>query len=262
MLMRRLGVLPPTLLLAACAAPQPAVPLVILPGLEKTVEATPAPAPPPAAPAPPAPATRPPAESRPVPAAGPPQAAVGTTSRAPVPLFPTPDGRLAYLGGRLSFDLPRGWKAPVEAPGGAALVDGDGRSGAGAAFHPQGSPDWRDPADFRRSLRAQGSVEDSPLLETVTVGRWYGTRRRWTTHRYKGPRLTLGKDAEVLLTETLLVPDVDGIFVFWFRAPKEEFAARRPGFAELLKSLRLPPPGPDVWRPTPKERRLAVPAAD
>lgn len=247
------------LLLAACAAPEPAIPLVILPGLEKTVEAAPAPAPGPA-PLPATPASPPPAP--PAPATGPPQAAVDRTSRAPVPLFPTPDGRLATLGGRFSFDLPRGWKAPVEAPGGAALVDGDGRAGAGAAFHPQGTPEWRDAADFRRSLRAQGSVEDSPLLETVTLGRWYGTRRRWTTHRYKGPRLTLGKEAEVLLTETLLIPDADGIYVFWFRAPKEEFAARRAGFAELLKSLRLPPPGPDAWRPTAKERRLAVPAWD
>lgn len=256
--MRRLAAA--ALLASACAAPPPSIPIVILPGLEKRVDpASPAPAAPPPlegplpvpeaeAPPPPAPPTQP--------------AAVERTTRAPVPLYPTPDGRLAYLGGRVSFDLPRGWKAPVEAPGGTALVDGDGRSGAGVSFFKEGEPGWESPADYKRRLRSWGSVEDSPLFKTVTVGGRYGTRRRWTTHRYKGPWLKLGRDSEVFLTETLLIPDLEGIYVVWFRAPKEEFAERRGGYAELLKSLRLPPAGPDAWRPTPKERRLAVPAWD
>ena len=208
----------------------------LLPGLEKTaVQAVgaPAPAPPP-----------------------------DPTGRAPLDLYPTPDGRLAHLSGRLSFDLPRGWKAPVEAPGGATLIDADGKSGAGLAFHPEGSPDWLEPAEFKRRLRTYGSLEDSPVFETVTVGPRFGTRRRWTTHFYKGSKKTLGKDEQVLLTETILVPDLEGIYVFWFRAPKAEFAARRAGFAELLRGLRLPPPGPDAWRPPIKERRAAVPVWD
>lgn len=221
-------------LLAACAAPKPAIPLIILPGLEKRVDPV-----------------------------LPPQASIlDPTERAPAPLFPTPDGRLVTFGGRLSVDLPRGWKAPVEAPGGVALVDGEGRAGAGAAFHPEGSPEWEDPADFKRRLRTLGAVEDSPLFEPVTLGGRYGVRRRWTTHKYKGPWTKLGGDAEVFLTETILVPDQAGIYVLWFRAPKGEFVPRRAGFAELLRSLRLSPPGPDAWRPSAKERRLAVPAWD
>lgn len=179
-----------------------------------------------------------------------------------MPLFPTPEGRLAYLGGRFSFETPNGWKFPVEGPGGAVIVDAAGRAGAGVAFHPEGSPDWEDPAEFKRRLRSLGTTEDSPLFETVTLGGRYGTRRRWTTHRYKGSWMKLGADSEVLLTETILVPDLEGIYVLWFRAPKKEFAARRAGFVELLGGLKLPPPGPDAWRPTPKERRLAVPASD
>lgn len=107
-----------------------------------------------------------------------------------------------------------------------------------------------------------GTTEDSPLFETVTLSGRFGTRRRWTTHRYKGSWKKLGADSEVLLTETILVPDLEGIYVLWFRAPKKEFAARRAGFVELLGGLKLPPPGPDAWRPTTKERRLAVPASD
>lgn len=210
----------------------------------------------------------------PQPAAPPPQPApvpqplpalpspLAQAERSPLPLYPTPDGRLAYLGGRFSFEVPRGWKAPIEAPGGAVLVDGDGRAGVGAAFHPEGSPDWEDPADFKHRLRSLGELEDSPLLETVVVGGRFGTRRRWTTTRYKGPWHKLGEKAETLLTETILVPDLEGIYVVWFRAPKAEFAARRAGFVELLKSLRLPAAGPDAWRPTAKERRLAVQAWD
>lgn len=105
-------------------------------------------------------------------------------------------------------------------------------------------------------------MEDSPLFETVTLGKRYGVRRRWTTHRYKGKWNKLGADADVLLTETMMFPDLEGIYVFWFRAPKAEFAERRAGFSELLRGLALPPAGPDAWRPNPRERRQAVPAAD
>ncbi|TBR23250.1 hypothetical protein EPO15_06325, partial [bacterium] len=132
--------------------------------------------------------------------------------RLSLPLYPTPEGTLAYLGGRFTFDMPHGWKYPLEAPGGAVLVDADGRAGAGAAFHAAGSADWEDPADFKHRLRSLGGLEDSPLLETVVVGGRFGSRRRWTTHRYKGPWTKLGAEPEVLLTETLLVPDLEGIY--------------------------------------------------
>lgn len=225
------------LLCGGCRTPPPAIPTVILPGLERRVE--------PAASG--TAAAHTPAEP---------------TDREPLPLYPTPEGRLAALGGRFSFELPRGWKAPVEAAGGAALVDGAGRAGAGVSFYAEGEPGWESPADFKRRLRSWGSVEDSPLFETVKVGDRYGTRRRWTLHRYKGAWTKLGQEADVMLTETVLVPDLEGIYVLWFRAPKAEFAERRAGFAELLRSLRLPPAGPDAWRPTPKERRSAVLAWD
>lgn len=222
------------LVLSACAEPKPAIPLVILPGLEKRVD----------------------------PVVAPTASVIDPTERAPLPLYPTPAGRLAHLGGRLYFELPRGWKAPVEAPGGAALVDSEGRAGAGVAFHPEGSPEWEEPGEFKRRLRTLGSVEDSPLFETITLDGRYGVRRRWTTHRYKGPSTKLGAEGDVFLTETIMVPDLEGLYVLWFRAPKAEFKARRAGFSELLRTVQLSPPTPDAWRPNAKDRRSAVPAAD
>lgn len=140
------------------------------------------------------------------------------------------------------------------------IVDGDGRSAATAAFHPIGSPEWDEPDDYRRRLRSHGSVEDPATLETVTLSGRFGTRRRWTTHRYKGSWKRLGEKDEVLYNEAILIPDPGGIYVLSFKALKTEFPARRAGFAELLKSVRLPKPDGEPWLPDPKSRRLAVPA--
>lgn len=183
-------------------------------------------------------------------------------ARRPLPLVPTADGRFAVALERLYFELPSGWKAPVEAPGGALALDGDGLGAASLAFHPEGSERWSEPADVRRRLRSNGSIEDGGLLQTVTLSGRYGTRRRWTTHRYKGKWSRLGAAEEVVYTETILVPDPEGIYLLSFQAPKKEFDRRRAGFAELLRSVRLPKPRGDAWLPDLKSRRLAVPAGD
>ena len=186
--------------------------------------------------------------------------AQGPPAPIPVTLIPTPEGRFAVISERFYFELPKGWKTPVAASGGATLIDGEGRAGATVAFHPSGSPEWSPPEDFRRRLRSQGSVEDSPELETVTLAGRFATRRRWTTYRYKGK--LLGSSKEVLYSETLLIPDPEGVYLISFRATKAEFKARRAGFSELLRSMRLPKAnGPD-WQPDIRSRRLALPAAD
>lgn len=257
---RRAPLLWTALVLAGCSPKQPPLPSVILPGLDRRVEAvqnstTTASAPPTPALTPvPLSTTQPRPDWVDLP---PPQ---GPPAPIPVTLVPTPEGRFAVLSERFYFELPRGWKPPVTAPGGATLIDGEGRAGATVAFHQEGSADWSPADEVRRRLRSQGSVEDPPDLETVTLSGRFAIRRRWTTHRYKGK--LLGTKEEVLYSETLLVPDPEGIYLISFRAAKAEFKARRAGFSELLKSLRLPKAHGPLWQPDVKSRRLALPAAD
>ncbi|MBI3298807.1 MAG: hypothetical protein HYZ75_11620 [Elusimicrobia bacterium] len=263
MTLRSLALAAAALATAACATPPPPIPAVILPGLERRVE----PAKNPAAPAAPAPAplaleVSTAAVRLPTWSTAPPPEPPGPAPRPPAPIVPTPGGRFAYLSDRLYFELPRGWKAPVTAPGGATIVDGAGRSAATAAYHPEGSPAYDDPEAYRARLRSQGSIEDSAHLETVTLSGRFGTRRRWTTHRYKGSWHKLGEKEEVLYTEAILIPDPKGIYIFSFKALKTEFSARRAGFAELLRSVRLPRPDGPMPLPDPKSRRLAVAAWD
>lgn len=246
--------------LGGCTPKSQPLPSVILPGLERRVEAVKNSTMTAAVEAspPPVPVPFSSSQERPDWAALPPPQ--GPPAPIPVTLIPTPEGRFAVVSERFYFELPKGWKAPVAAPGGATLVDGEGRSGATVAFYPEGSAEWSPPEDFRRRLRSQGSIEDSLELETVTLAGRFATRRRWTTYRYKGK--LLGTKKEVLYSETLLIPDPDGVYLISFRAMKAEFKARRAGFAELLKSIRLPKPNGPAWQPDVKSRRLALPASD
>ena len=65
------------------------------------------------------------------------------------------------------------------------------------------------------------------------------------TTKYRYARGTLvGSETEVIVTETVLVPDGSGIYTARLRAPRGEFDAALPAYREFLLQLVLGPPKP------------------
>jgi hypothetical protein len=88
---------------------------------------------------------------------------------------------------------------------------------------------------------AAGGLEDPAAVYEVRVGSRTGLGARTTSHSYKQGTL-VGSEQSVIVTETILIPDIAGMFTARLRAPREEFAKILPGYREFLLQLQPGPP--------------------
>lgn len=94
-----------------------------------------------------------------------------------------------------------------------------------------------------RQLRAGVGAEGEAALAEVRVGTRAALAGR--TSRWVYPENTLvGSASRVIVTETVLVPDGEGMYTARLRADKDAFEEAAPRFRRLLEQLTLGPPKP------------------
>lgn len=93
----------------------------------------------------------------------------------------------------------------------------------------------------RQMRAAVDALEDRAALYEVRVGTRTGTASRLTSHSYPEGTLT-GSETKVVLTETVLVEDPNGMYTARLRAPRGEFEKVLPSFREFLLQLVLGQP--------------------
>lgn len=105
-----------------------------------------------------------------------------------------------------------------------------------------------------RAAAMSADVSDSGKLYEVLVATAVGTAARMQSYRYAQGTL-VGSQAQVIVAETVLVPDAAGMYTARLRAAKEEFDQVLPVFREFLRQLVLGQP----HKPEPKSDPVFMP---
>jgi len=144
-----------------------------------------------------------------------------------------------FSGARYSFQTPVGWEGPELLPEGMRYVEPKGEAFISISFHEWGSPEYKDPPEFRRWMRQLGSIEDAHALDTVKVSGRFASRVRTTTYYYTPAKL-LGQELRIFTAEMIMVPDPQGAYVIRYQAAKDAFQKHRAAYISFLATLILP----------------------
>lgn len=139
---------------------------------------------------------------------------------------------------KFSFDIKRTWKGPIPIEGGVRFRHPRGVASISVSYHLEGASGWKEPREYKRWMRLQGSTEDSHIVDQVVVSSYPASHVVFTTHEYS-PEYLLGVKKEVIRTELLLLPDEQGIFLIRYDAAVRDFARQRKVFVRMLDSLTL-----------------------
>ncbi|MBI3298500.1 MAG: hypothetical protein HYZ75_10075 [Elusimicrobia bacterium] len=139
---------------------------------------------------------------------------------------------------KFSFEIKRRWKGPTQVEGGVRFKHPGGAAAITVSYHLEGAPGWKDPREYRRWMRQQGSTADSHIVDEVELSSRAAAHVVFTTHEYS-PEYLLGVKVAVARTELFMLPDAQGIFLIRYDAPVGEFARHRRVLERLLDSLTL-----------------------
>lgn len=141
---------------------------------------------------------------------------------------------------RFSYIDTLGWGDPSRIEGGLEWRRSRGGPAVAVLFLRPGTPGYR-PADrYLRDLRSEGSPEDVHAAWSVVVASRTAQATRHTAYHYPEGAL-LGSAAEILVTETLLVPEAEGFHLIRCKAGRREFEALRPRFRRFIENLVFEP---------------------
>jgi len=132
--------------------------------------------------------------------------------------------------------VPLGWKGPISVPGGERYAAPGGKAYFEIIRRSRNSKDWAEPREFRRRLRDLGMIADRHVLDTVRITDRFGSRVRYTTHFYHD-HWHIGERRDDFYTEEIYIPERLAYFLIRYRAPKDLFLHRYPGYQAFLKSL-------------------------
>ena len=159
----------------------------------------------------------------------------GTITKTEIPLHPE-----SFLSWRDTLD----WGAPKRSGNGLIWSDPKGSARVVVFFTTataKGFSGYDAAVQEMRTNAASVSVEGSGDLYEVPVYSRTGMGSRVTSYHYPQETL-LGSQAEVVVTETVLVPESFGMYTARLRVSKEEFDKVLPAFREFLLQLVLGPP--------------------
>ena len=137
---------------------------------------------------------------------------------------------------RFSFEMKRGWKGPEAVEGGVRFRRAT--ASISVSYHLEGSPGWKAPKAYRQWMRQQGATEDTHVVDEVALSSKTAAHVVYTTHQYD-PQYLLGAKQEVLTTELLMLPDLEGVFVVRYEAAQDDFWRYRRVYERFLESLVL-----------------------
>ncbi len=147
------------------------------------------------------------------------------------------------------------WGAPLRAPTGLAWRRPGGEARVAVFFTSATAPGFAGYDEAVRQMRsAADNLEDPAAVYEVRVGTRTGQGARRTAHEYKEGSL-VGSEESVTVTETVLVPDPNGVYTARLRAPRGEFEKVLPAFREFLIQLVL---GQPVKAPPKQELTLPL----
>lgn len=136
-----------------------------------------------------------------------------------------------------------GWGSPRRVRGGLEWRQPQGQAAIGLVWYTQDMKEYKSPEEHLRVLRSAGSPEDDHKVEEVVFCSRPAYEARYTTYYY--PEGTLvGSISKVYVTETLLVPEPEGVFLLHFRAEKKHFAKLHPLFRTFRDRIVLKPNPP------------------
>jgi hypothetical protein len=128
---------------------------------------------------------------------------------------PIPAGRFAYID-------TLGWGPPRKAPGGLEWVEPGKKAMVQVLFLQPGMAGYKPPEQYLVDMREAGSPDDSHNLYEVALASRTASAARYTIYQYPQASLT-GSEVRVYVTETMMVQDVDGIYIIRLRALRESF---------------------------------------
>lgn len=138
-----------------------------------------------------------------------------------------------------------GWGEPLRTARGVEWRDPAGGARAAVWYTPNAARGFQGWDAAVRELRAGAAVDGPSRLEEVKVATRTALAGR--SSRWVYPESSLvGSEQRVLVTETVLVPDGEGLYTARLRAEKSEFERTRPAFRRLLEQLVLGPPAPET----------------
>jgi hypothetical protein len=138
-----------------------------------------------------------------------------------------------------------GWGKPVRIRGGLEWREPKGKARIALVWFTEDMKEYKSPAASLAALRSAGSPEDDHKVAEVVFSSRPGYEARYTTYFYPEGTLT-GSLVKVYVTETLLVPESDGVFFLHYRAEKKDFLKSHPLFRTFRDKIVLkpnPPPG-------------------
>lgn len=124
--------------------------------------------------------------------------------------------------GAISYVDQLGWGAPRKIAGGLEWREKKDRARLAMTFLTPGTKGYKSSDEYKRTLRDAGSTEDSHRLEEIPFSGRKAYQARFTTYVY--PEGTLvGSLSQVFVTEVIMVPEPDGIFLLIYRAQRKDF---------------------------------------
>lgn len=141
----------------------------------------------------------------------------------------------------LSWRDSLGWGDPRRVAEGYEWRAPEGQARAVVFFTTASAPGFAGFDAAKRELTRRSSVDDTGALTEVRVSTRVGLAGRSTSYGYPDGTL-VGSEVEVVVTETVLIPDAYGTWTARLRAPRGEFAAVLPKFREFLTQLVFGPP--------------------
>lgn len=139
---------------------------------------------------------------------------------------------------RFSFEIKRSWKGPEPAVGGPIFTEPKGRAAVSVAFHAQGEPGYKPPTAYRQHMREQGAVHDSHILTELLISSRTASRAVYTSYRYH-PEYLLGEQVQTRMTDHIMIPDEEGIYVVRYEADRRHFFRFHHVLERMLKTLVL-----------------------
>ncbi|MBI5210982.1 MAG: hypothetical protein HY927_13515 [Elusimicrobia bacterium] len=151
--------------------------------------------------------------------------------------------RVAGGNGKFTYVDVLRWGPSVRVKGGLEWREPKGHARIAAVFQTRGMEGFVPAPEQLRQLRTVGSPEDSHRVDNVKFCSRPGYKVRYTTYYY--PQGTMvGSLVKVYVTQTLMVPEPEGVFLLHYRAEKEHFERFYPLFDRFQRMLVLRPLAP------------------
>lgn len=130
------------------------------------------------------------------------------------------------------------WGEPQKINGGLEWKQPQDKARLAVTFFPQGTKGYKSKEDALEHMRSTGSPEDSHLVTESMISSRKAYTTRYTTYYYP-PGTLVGSTVKVFVTETVMVPEPDGVYFLHYRAQRSDFKKYHNYFKRFIRHLRL-----------------------